>query len=592
MQNSQNQENPDSNENRRTTGFGIGQAFTTAAASLRAVGTRAQELVEGTTNAVLSSLPLSRIRATEPRPLSSANNNLAIENQQVRNVLTLANTRSQTNLSQKGSCVNNARSLTDLAEKTAQGTEHLKEPAAVLAGETTTGQRPAVRPEPKLPNNDFFKGSSIIKTNLQLEQVKEKTKGTETLKAPAVQTPAGHSELSNIDFFKRSFITKTNIKQKLAEGTAKVSENLKVPPGTQIAAGQSDLPYIDFFNEFSSFKTTLYLKHSEVTAKGTEHLKACTTQTTSGQPESRIQIQTPTEKAGTSVEPIRYVQSNLQSTGAQTDEKTDSVVNSVKAQSQVTERNAESGLLRKVSKSQRLEVLAQEETVPSFFRNHRLSNLTRQVSTYSQTRQYLINTSKTKKTVVSRQSETTPDFKIDHRHSNVSQRPEINIIHHRYLSQCESQIAVPTSTSCRITSSSGRRFGNSRLLSTEPNFTSHIKRPWDASSKSNDLSLHRRKARCLSEVVEQRRLISGPVKTTVATQDSQTEIAERNEVQDRRSRTIPYTSISSILPLRSENGRARRWATEGRATHNEQRNTFLNGIKNLFGRCAGYRRRH
>lgn len=558
MHTSQNQENPDSNEDRQTTGFGLGQAFTAAAASLRAAGTRAQELVEGTTNAVLSSLPLCRIIGTEPVPLAVANNNVPTENQIIKNVLTLASTQSRTNLSVKKSCV----IKTDIAEDTAKATEN------VNASEKTAGQGPAGQSE--IPNNKFFKKSSITKTNIQLQEAKETTKCTENLKAPAVQTPAGQSELSNIDFFKGSSIIKSN-KNKLAEGTAKVPENQKVPPVAQTAADQSELPYFDFFAGFSSFKSNLYYKQTEETAKG----KAA------NQPESRLQLQT-TIEAGTSVEPVIHVQSNLQSTGTQTDEKNESVVHSLIARRQNTATNVDSGTITNISKTPRLEVLKQEDKVPSFFTGPRLSNLTRQVSTSSQTRQCLMDASKTKRIIVSKQSETSAGFKTDRRHSNISHRPEINFIHHHHSPERDSQTAMPTSTSRRMSSYSGRR-----ILQIEPN------RTWKTSSK--DLSLHRRKARRLSEVVDQRRLMSGPDKTVVAALESPTDIANSNEVKHRRSHTIPSASLPSMRSHRSESLRAREWAIHARAAHRappEQGNNFLKAIKHFFGRCAGCRRRH
>lgn len=574
MHNSQNQENPDSNEDRQTTGFGLGQAITAAAASLRAAGTRAQELVEGTTNAVLSSLPLNRIRTTEPGPLPTSNNNVGLENQPVKKtsnvtVLALANTQSRTNLSIKGSCV----ILNDLVEKTGKETENFKVPA-VTAGETTTGQISAGQSE--LPNNNLFKGSSIVKTNLQFEQPKETTKGTENLKAPAVQTPAGQSDFWNIDFFKGSFVIKTNVKGKLAKGTGNVSEYQKVPPvTTQSASGQSELPYIDFFKGFYSIKTHLHLKQAEKTANGTEHVETPTTQTTANQPESRLQSQTPIEKAGTSVEPVDHVQSNLQSTGTQTEEKNASVVNSMIKSRQ---RKVESHLIRQVSKTQRLEVRVQKERVPSFFTEPRLLNLASQASTTSQTPECLMGNRKTKRIVVSRQPETTFDFETDHRHTNVSKWPDINFMHHGHSS--ESQTTIPTSTSRRLCSPSGRR------IPIPPNIKPQ--------SKCNDLSLQRRKARRLSEVVEQRRGTFGTAKTLLDTQDSETEITERDRVKYRRSPTIPSASTPSMLPLRSESVRTRGWATETRGTDtvpNEQKTKFIKVIKELFGRCAGYRRR-
>lgn len=577
MQNSQNQENPDGNEDRQTTGFGIRKFFTAAAASLRAAGTRAQELVEGTTNAVLSSLPFSHIRVTEPGPLTAANNNVPIENQLIKNVRTLANTHSRTNLSLKGSYV----IKTDLVDETVKASQNVQEPA-VPASETsavTAGQS-------KLPSNEFFKGSSIIKTNLQLEQAKETKKVSENLKAPAVQTPAGQTVLSNIDFFKGSFIIKTNLKNKLAEGTAKVFENLKVPPVAQTAPSQAELPYIDFFKGFSSIETNLYVKQAEETPKTTEQLKTLTSQSTADQPESKLQLQTPTEKAGTSVEPVGHVHSNLQSTGTQADEMKGPVVNSLTARRQITARKAESAIVRQVFKSRIPEYRTHEES-PSFFTEHRLSNLARIVSTNSQTRRCLID-SNNKIPVVSRQPETTSDFKSDHRHTNVSQWAEIDFIHHSHSTDCESQTVIPTTTSRKVSSSCGRR-----ILSTEPNFTSHMRR--EAFSKFNDITLHRRKARRLSELVEQRRLIPGTVKTILATQDSRTETAERNELQDRRSRTIPSASMPSMMPVRSENVRARGSLTKRRATRtapNEQRKKFIKAIKQFFGQCAGFRRRH
>lgn len=582
MQNSQNKENPEGNEDKRTIGFGIGQAFTAAAASLRAAGTRAQELVEGTTNAVLASLPLSRIRATEPAPASAANNKVTIENQPVNNVLTLANTPSRTNVSLKASCV----IKTELAKETAQGTENLKAPV-VPVGEATASQKLAGQSE--LPNNGFFKGSSIVKTNLQLEQAQETTKGTDILKAPAVQTPAGQSELSNIDFFKGSFIIKTDVKQKLAHGTAKVSENPQIPSVAQTEADQPDLPYIDFFNGFSSIDTNICFKQTEGTALGSEHLKTPTAQTTAGQPESRLQLQKVSERAGTSLEPVCLVQSILQSTGTQTDEINESVVKSLIARRHITASKAEAALIRQISNTRRLDVLTQEERAPSFFTEHQrlCQNLARQVSTSSQTGHRLVDTSKIKRLAVSRQPESASDFKTHRMHSNFSQRTEINLIHHRQSNECESQTAFATSTSRRIRSSPGRR-----ISSIDHNFTSH-KRTLDASS--NDLSLHRRKARRLSEVVDQRRRLSGTTRTIIANQDSRSEIAVRNEVQDRRSHRTPSASLPSMLPLRSEHVRARGWATEGRASRSAssgQRNKFLEAIKQFFGRCAGYRRRH
>lgn len=584
MPNSQNKENPDSNDERRRTAFGIGQAFTAAAASLRAAGTRAQELVEGTTNAVLSSLPLSRIIGTERVPLSVPNNNVPTENEAITNALTLANTLSRTSLSIKGSCVIE----TDIAEETAKGTENVNASVAP-AGETTTDQSPADQTE--LPNNDFFKGSSIIKTNLQLVETKESTKGTENLKAPAVQTPAGQSILSNIDFFNGSFIIKTNIKYKLADETSKVSENQNVPPAAQAATDQLELPYIDFFKGFSNIKSNVYLKQAEETVKGTEYFKTPTAQIAVNQSKQRLQLHTPTEKAGTSVEPGVHVQTNLQTTGTQTDDKNESVVKRLTSRRQIKKRRAESGPMIHISKTRRLEVLAQDERSPSFITEHRLSDLARLASATSQTRQYLIDASKPKRIIVSSQPETTTTLKTDRRHSNISQRAEINLLHHRDSSELDTQTAIPASTSRRISSYSGRR-----MLTIEPttNLTSH-NRTWDGSTKFSDLSLHRPKARRLSEVVDQRRRMSGIVKTITATIDSRTETNERNEAKDRRARAIPSASVPSMLHIRSENVRARRRTTEARAAHRapaERRNKFFKVLTKLFGRCTGYSRRH
>lgn len=580
MPNSQNQENPDNHEDRQTTGFGIGQALTAAAASLRAAGTRAQELVEGTTNAVLSSLPLNRIRATEPRPLSTANNNAAIENQTEKNVLTLDDTQSRPKLNIKRSCT----IKNELAEEISKGTENLKA-SALPTGEATSGHRSAGQSGSL--NNNFFKGSSVIKTNLQFEQTKETTKGTETLRAPAVQTPAGQSELWNIDFFKGAFIIKSNIKPKLTEGTAKAPEKLNRP----LTAGEWELPYIHFFKTFSSVKTNIYIQQAEETAKRTEKLKTPTAQTTTSQSESRLQLPTSIEKAGTSVEPLGHEQSNLQSTGTQTEETNGSVANTLNARKQITGKKA--SFVKQVSKTRKLDALTQEETFPSFFTESRLLNLASKGSPSSRTRQ-LIDTPKTKR-IVSSQPESTFDFKVHHRHTNISQRSDINFIHGP-SSERVSRSAIPTSSSRRISSQSRRS-----VISTQPNFTSHT-RTWESSSKLSDLSLHRRKARRLSEVVEQRRWISVSPKKILASQDSPTEIVERNivlsismpAVPKNIKEAVPQNVTQNVRETVRENVRGQIAATETRATdmvQNQERKSFLKAVKQFFGRCTG-RRQH